>query len=58
MYTYLRLTSQKFSHRVSSPVAPFVLRVPFYLFIGVDKGTQKENGQQGTTGNLVDAKPA
>ena len=27
-----------------------MMRVPFFLLFGFNKGTQKENGQKGTTG--------
>ena len=32
------------------PSSPLIIRVPFFLLFGFNKGTQKEKGQKGTTG--------
>ena len=32
------------------PSSPVILRVPFFLLFGFNKGTLKEKGQKGTTG--------
>ena len=32
------------------PSSPLIIRVPCFLLCGFDKGTQKEKGQKGTTG--------
>ena len=30
--------------------SPLIIRVPFFLLFGFNKGTQKEKGEEGTTG--------
>ena len=35
---------------LGSPVAPIIVRVPLFLLIGCNKGTQNEKGQKSTTG--------
>ena len=32
------------------PSSPLIIRVPFFLLFGFNKGAQKEKGQKGTTG--------
>ena len=32
------------------PSSPLIIRVPFFLLFGFNKGTQKEKGYKGTTG--------
>ena len=31
------------------PSSPLEIRMPFFLLLGFNKGTQKEKGQEGTT---------
>ena len=35
------------------PSGPLIIRVPFFLLFGFSKGTQKDKGQKGTTGEAM-----
>ena len=39
------------------PTGPLLIRVPFFLLFGVNKGTQEKGGKRVLLGNLVGPKP-